>query len=106
MKRNRRRIDIIADILKAVEKSAVKKTRIMHFANLSYALLEKYLDDVINLGFICYNNNGYEATEKGRIFLQRYMEFSVKNFRIERELEKLRFEKGILEKMCTSLKES
>ena len=93
-------MDIIADILNAAEKNAVKKTRIMYSANLSYRLLGKYLDEVINIGFMRSNNDGYEVTEKGRAFLERYRQFSSKYSRVERELENLGFEREFLERMC------
>jgi len=40
------RLDIIADMLRAVSQGA-KKTQIMYHANLSYKLLIKYLTEVI-----------------------------------------------------------
>jgi predicted transcriptional regulator len=50
---NRRRSDIkiIADMLRAGEKGA-GKTEIMYSANLSYAQIQKYLDYLVNQGFI------------------------------------------------------
>ncbi|MEM3640424.1 MAG: winged helix-turn-helix domain-containing protein [Candidatus Bathyarchaeia archaeon] len=101
MVKYRRRFEIIADILKAAENGA-KKTRIMYVANLSYKLLNKYLIKTINVGFIRPNNDSYEITEKGRLFLEMYAQFSSKYSRLQRELETLKFEIEVLERMCTA----
>jgi len=103
MGRYRRRVDIIAAILNAAGKDNVKKTKIMYSANLSYRLLQKYLNEALNLGFMQVNNDGYEVTERGRIFLEKYENFSRKYFNLERELENLRFEREVLERMCMKL---
>jgi predicted transcriptional regulator len=99
MVKYRRRFEIIADILNVAE-TCVKKTRIMYVANLSYRLLEKYLEETLKVGLIRVNNDGYEVTEKGRAFLERYGEFSSKYSKLNRELEALRFEREVLERMC------
>lgn len=101
MAKYRRRFEIIADILNAA-KNGAKKTRIMYVANLSHRLLEKYLMETINVGFIRFNNDCYEVTEKGRMFLERYEHFSSKYSRVLKELESMRFEMEVLERMCTS----
>ena len=101
MVKYRRRFEIIADILKAAENGA-KKTRIMYVANLSHGLLEKYLMKTINVGFIRFNNDGYEVTEKGRLFLERYAEFSSKYSKLQRELGNMKFEMEVLERMCAT----
>jgi predicted transcriptional regulator len=101
MVKYRRRFEIIADILKAAENGA-KKTRIMYVANLSHRLLEKYLMETINVGFVRFNNDGYEVTEKGHLFLERYAQFSSKYSKVQRELENMRFEMEVLERMCTA----
>jgi len=101
MVKYRRRFEIIADILNAAE-TCVKKTRIMYVANLSYRLLEKYLEETLKVGLIRLNNNGYEVTEKGRIFLEKYGEFSSKYSKLNKEFEALRFEREVLERMCAT----
>jgi predicted transcriptional regulator len=101
MVKYRRRFEIIADILKAAENGA-KKTRIMYVANLSHMLLEKYLMKTINVGFIRFNNDGYEVTDKGQLFLERYAQFSSKYSKVQRELENMKFEMEVLERMCTA----
>ena len=99
MVKYRRRFEIIADILNAA-KNGAKKTRIMYVANLSHGLLEKYLGETLNIGFIRFNNDGYNVTEKGQLFLERYVQFSSKYERSRREFENMRFEMEVLERMC------
>ena len=99
MGKYRNRIEIIADILN-VALVSVNKTKIMYVANLSYRLLEKYLCEIIHLGFIAFSNNSYKVTEKGRDFLERYNEFSRKYIMIEDELRKILLEREVLKRLC------
>jgi predicted transcriptional regulator len=101
MVKYRDRLEIIADILNAVGNGA-KKTRIMYVANLSYKLLEKYLGETVRVGLIYFNHDSYEMTEKGRSFIERYGDFSSKYSKIKGELEKMLFEREVLERMCES----
>ena len=73
---NRRRsnIEIIADMLRAGENGA-GKTRIMYSANMSYSQIQKYLDFLVNQGFISkvdvgYPTVTYQVTESGLELLQ------------------------------------
>jgi predicted transcriptional regulator len=92
-------LEIIADILNAVGDGA-KKTRIMGLANLSYKLLEKYLEETLSVGLVYFNHNCYEVTEKGRSFIERYGDFSSRYSKIKGELGKVMFEREVLERMC------
>lgn len=96
----RRRFQIIADIISVAENGA-KKTRIMYFANLSYKLLTKYLEDTVKVGFIQADDSGYKTTGKGRLFLEKYAQFSSKYSKFVNDLEALKFEMEVLERMCT-----
>ena len=49
--RRRSNIEIIADMLRVGEKGA-GKTEIMYSANMSYHQIQKYLDYLVNQGFI------------------------------------------------------
>jgi len=69
----RRRLNILADVLNAAGKGT-RKTRIMQNANLSFALLEKYLRESLSLGLLRANHFGYEVTQKGQRFLEQYDE--------------------------------
>jgi predicted transcriptional regulator len=92
-------MDIIADILN-VASSGAKKTKIMYIANLSYQLLEKYLQETLGIGFVRFNGDGYEITEKGRLFLEKYAQFSSRYSALKGELDLIMFEKEVLERMC------
>lgn len=80
----------------------MKKTKIMYVANLSYKLLMKYLEETVNMGFLQAKENGYGVTERGRAFLDRYVQFSNKYSFLERKLEGMKFEREVLERMCES----
>lgn len=102
MAKYRNGLGIIADILIAAGNGA-KKTRIMYAANLSHDLLEKYLRETVDIGFLRLNGEGYEVTERGQAFLQKYTDFSSKSSKLENELQSARFEREILERMCQPL---
>lgn len=99
MPKYRSSLEIIADILKVAD-DGVKKTRIMYFANLSYRMLSKYLRKTLHAGLLAADDGRYEVTEKGRVFLEKFTEFSSRNSKLEKKLEALSFEREILEKMC------
>jgi predicted transcriptional regulator len=72
----RSRIQIAADILE-IAKNGSRKTRIMYMGNLSFDLLQKYLDMLVNYELIEVQagpEKSYVATEKGRRFLEDYRE--------------------------------
>jgi len=69
----RNSVAIIGDILASVKNSmgGRKKTQIMQSANLNYILTEKYLNYLLNYGFLVVKERGmYVITEKGSRFLQ------------------------------------
>jgi len=99
MPRYRSRLEIIADVLDAVGESA-KKTRIMYVANLSYKLLGKYLKKTVEANLLSSNNDYFEVTEKGQLFLERFKDFSSRYAKLEREQEEISFEREVLERMC------
>jgi len=103
MAKYRGRVEIIVDILN-VACTRAKKTKIMYVANLSYALLEKYLQMVLKLDFISYDSEWYEVTEKGRVFLEKYSDFSSKYSEFESEMQRMMFERETLEKLCMPVK--
>ena len=71
MGKNRDRLSIIAAILEAVN-SGASKTKIMFNANLSFKLLEKYLDICLRAGFVEANGTKYTLTEHGATMLNQY----------------------------------
>jgi len=72
----RNRMEIAAGILE-IAKNGSRKTRIMYLGNLSFDLLQKYLDLLVNLGLLQTRNEKekiYVATDKGRQFLEDFAE--------------------------------
>jgi predicted transcriptional regulator len=72
MNHRRSNIEVIADILRLGEAG---KTEIMYSANMSYRQLQKYLDFMVESGFldqIVVPNPGikYKGTKKGRRLLE------------------------------------
>ncbi len=72
----RSRVQIAANILE-IAKAGSRKTRIMYLGNLSFALLQKYLDMLVQYDLLEVRGNSeksYLATEKGKQFLEDYYE--------------------------------
>ncbi len=72
----RNRMEIAAGILE-IAKNGSRKTRIMYLGNLSFDLLQKYLDMLVNLGLLNVGNGEekvYIATDKGHEFLDDFNE--------------------------------
>jgi predicted transcriptional regulator len=51
MGKYRSKLQIVADMLSVVSGNDAKKTRIMYLANLSWDLLNRYLNDLMEAGF-------------------------------------------------------
>ena len=99
----RGKLDIIADILHVVSVNA-KKTQIMYQANLSYAVMQKYLAEMTGASLISFEDEKrcYVLNGKGRAFLDAYQEYSKTNRHLEKGLNDVRTKKGVLEKLCSS----
>jgi len=72
----RSRIQIAADILE-IAKTGSRKTKIMYLGNLSFDLLRKYLDLLVNFDLLEVrggSEKSYVATAKGQRFLEDYRE--------------------------------
>ncbi len=100
----RSRLDIIADMLRVVRGGGAKKTQIMYQANLSYRLLTKYLNEVVEACLVRFEHSDgcYVLTAKGRKFLVRYREYARRNRSVERRLNDVRNERRVLEELCSS----
>ncbi|UCC33140.1 MAG: hypothetical protein JSW53_05000 [Candidatus Bathyarchaeota archaeon] len=97
MGRYRSRLEIIADVL-GVVKGGARKTRIMYQANLSYRLLTRYLDDVMDMGLVKAEDEGiYELTEKGIGFLQEFKGYNERRADAEDQLNNVKDEELMLE---------
>jgi predicted transcriptional regulator len=64
-RRKRSRYEIIRDVLNQCETDS-RKTWVMYRANLSYELVEKYLEDLEKLGLVESKDGLYHITDKGR----------------------------------------
>ncbi len=97
MGKYRSRLQIIADVLSVVRGGA-KKTRIMYQANLSYKLLTRYLETVLDSGLVqCADGECYELTPKGQEFLDRFDDYFVHRQSAEEKLNHVQDEKVKLE---------
>ena len=78
MKLKREKLQVIHDILKAVQEKngTIKPTHIMYKANLSHQMLDDYLHDLLDKGFLLEmakaKGKTYSLTEKGFEFLNSY----------------------------------
>jgi len=95
----RRRYDILADVVRAAGPGA-KKTRIMFLANLSYALLKRYLEEAVSLGFLLASADEFLVTSKGEEFLAKYSAFRNTSSRVKADMENLKSDAERLEQMC------
>ena len=98
----RDRLDIIADILQAASREA-KKTQIMYQANLSYKVLQRYLNEVTDALLIEFQDEkqSYLITSKGQDYLLAYKEYTRTNKSIEKRLTDFSNKKRVLEDLCT-----
>jgi predicted transcriptional regulator len=99
MGKNRDRLGIVAAILESANSGATK-THIMFQANLSFSLLEKYLDVACTAGFVQNGTGRYQLTELGREFLKEYRHFYERYDRALRTLESLSSERERLDHLC------
>lgn len=100
MSRYRDRLQIIADIL-SVANSRAKKTKIMYQANLSYRLLCRYLDEVVDAGLVRFEDDDcYVLTGKGKEYLDRHEEYSKRCENLEDYVNQVNSKRTALQKMC------
>ena len=97
----RSRLEIIADILDIV-KGGSKKTHIMFQANLSYKLLCRYLDEVLEAGLVRFDGSmskRYYLTGKGEVFLERCREYFERKKEVQEKIALMAKEREFLEEM-------
>lgn len=105
MVKYRNRLQIVAEILKIVSSKAARKTHIMYKANLSYQLLCKYLNEVLECGFVQIDRNDcYVASPKGKRFLQRFDAYRKRREHVNQELSVMSQERAFLERMYSESK--
>lgn len=101
--KNRDRLSIVASILEAANPES-SKTGIMFNANLSFSLLEKYLDIVDKAGFIRLEDSRYKLTHHGGQFLKQYKDFETRYLKAERTFDTLLSERERLTRLCEGSK--
>ena len=77
MGKNRDSLTIIADILRFAN-SGTNKTKIMYSANLSFKVLEKYLNIVMSSGLLKKEKSLYILTPLGCEFIKKYGDYQDK----------------------------
>ncbi len=97
----RDRLDIIADILQAASRDA-KKTQIMYQANLSYKVLQRYLNEVTDASLVQFQGEtqSYLITSKRQDYLTAYKQNARTNKSIEKRLNDISIKKRVLEDLC------
>jgi predicted transcriptional regulator len=102
MGKHRSRLKILEDILSVINgEKEVKKTHIMYRAYLSYNLLTRYLNDLVEASLIkCSKGTCYSLTEKGEKFLARFGEYLKIRESVEKQISHIENEKAALKKMC------
>ena len=98
--KNRNSLEIVKDVL-SVASEKKRKTRIMYQANLSYRLMEKYLNRLLESGLMeCVNDSFYVITWRGKEFLQMYDGYLERCQRIGKEISGAREDRLLLENIC------
>lgn len=98
----RRKIGIVADILN-VAKNGARKTQIMYKGNLSYKLLNKYLNMLIEANLIePEDDSNYVITLKGAEFLEIFKQYKQRYGRVSKQISLLRKYRSVLERMCSN----
>ena len=78
MNKRRDRLQVIYDILKAIQdkNGKIKPTHILYKSNLSHQMMEEYLGELISGGFVeeiqTSTGKSYRLTEKGFDYLNKY----------------------------------
>jgi predicted transcriptional regulator len=78
MGKKRTRLEVIKDILEVIKtkNGKIKPTHILYKSNLSYGMMEEYLTELKEKGFIVETtkdgNKTYKITEKGMEYLNKY----------------------------------
>ena len=102
MGKHRSRLKILAKILSVVNSNnGAKKTRIMYNAYLSYDLLTRYMNDLLNANLVIYGDDDqYLLTDIGEEFLIKFKEYSRLNQDINERVNHFKQQRLILEKLC------
>jgi predicted transcriptional regulator len=104
MGKHRSKLNILANVLAVVrDNNGAKKTQIMYQAYLSYSLLVRYLNAVMEAGFVkCTEKNYYILTSRGKIFLNKFSEYKKSGQIIKDQLKSMEVQRSLLENMCNN----
>lgn len=78
MAKKRNRLEIIRDILEVIKNKSgkIRPTHILYKSNLSYGMMEEYMQELMDKQFIIVSNHKgnktYAITEKGINYLSQY----------------------------------
>jgi predicted transcriptional regulator len=98
--KHRSSLEIAVDVL-SVASVKTRKTRIMYQANLSFQLIEKYLASLLEQGLLkCDTGSCYLITQKGKKFLQMYLDYVERCKTIGEDIGEARKKHLALENMC------
>jgi predicted transcriptional regulator len=102
MGKHRTRLQILKNILSVInDNEGVRKTQIMYKAYLSYKLLTRYLNDIMNAELVvCDESNCFRITQKGERFLARFGEYHQSREVVDRTLNHVEDQRSMLEEMC------
>ena len=99
-KKNRDSLEIVRDVL-SVASEKTRNTRIMYQANLSYRIMEKYLNSLLEGDLLeRVDDSFYVVTWRGKEFLQMYNDYVERCRRIGEEIGGVRKDRLLLENMC------
>jgi predicted transcriptional regulator len=76
MPKKRKEIEIAGDIL-LIAQSRVRKTRILHLANLNSSVLERYLTLLRRKALLEFDPDSrlYIVTKKGKVYLEKFEDY-------------------------------
>ena len=98
MGKHRDKLKIIVDILSVV-KNGAKKTHIMYQGNLSFTLLNRYLDEVLSSGLVNRVGQNYLLTDAGSRFLDLFADYEINSKKVNLYSERVESLKGVLEEV-------
>ena len=92
----------MANILSVISgNDDAKKTHIMYQAYLSYKLLIRYLNDVVEAGLVvCGEEACYRLTPKGEEFLAKFGEYARFRENFDEQVNHIEDQRLMLEEMC------
>ena len=80
-----------------VVREGARKTEIMYQANLSYRLLVRYLQDVLDLGLVrMQDDHTYVLTPRGADFLVEFEDYHARRVAVEERFDEMEDEKALL----------